>query len=75
MSFLAKVILEEPQDKLVIPRTSIRKLNNKTWAVVKGVEKEIQGQIVNEMDFEVTEGIEEGDPVATFFPDKNSMSD
>ena len=42
--------------------------NDKFWVYSSGKRTEVQGRTVNDFDFEITEGLAEGQTVSTYFP-------
>jgi hypothetical protein len=63
MSAIIKVTLEEPHKGLVIPRSSLI-YEKDSWFVVKESGKvAIKGRVINELEFEVTQGLNNGERV------------
>ena len=72
MSILLKIKLTKPHKGLVIPRSAVLSLDEKIWVISGGSKIEVEGRYVNEFDFEITSGLNEGDTISKFFPKDNS---
>ena len=72
MSVLLKIKLAKPHKGLVIPRSAVMSLDEKVWVISGGKRIEVEGRYVNEFDFEITSGLNEGDTISKFFPKDNS---
>lgn len=72
MSVIMKIKLAAPRRGLVVPRSAVVSADEKTWVFQNGDKVEVQGQYVNEFDFEVTSGLNEGENISKFFPKDNT---
>ena len=72
MSVNLKIRLKKSYQALVVPRSAINTVEDKFWVYSQGKKIEVQGKNVNEFDFQVNSGLEQGGKVLTFFPKDNS---
>ena len=71
MSVNLKIRLQKRYQGLVVPRSAIKTVEAKYWVYSQGKKVEVQGQYVNDFDFQVNSGLEQGGIVLTFFPKDN----
>ena len=72
MSVIMKIKLATPRRGLVVPRSAVVNEDDKLWVFQNGDKVEVQGQYVNEFEFEVTSGLDEGESISKFFPKDNT---
>ncbi|MCM8535674.1 MAG: HlyD family efflux transporter periplasmic adaptor subunit [Lentisphaeraceae bacterium] len=72
MSAILSIYLTKSYQALTLPRSAVAKIDSKFFVDVRGSLVEVSGRVLNEFDFEIKSGLEEGAKVTTVFPKDRS---
>ncbi|MCM8529854.1 MAG: hypothetical protein NE330_01730 [Lentisphaeraceae bacterium] len=72
MSAILSIYLTKSYKALTVPRSAVAQIESKYFVDIRGKLVEISGRVLNEFDFEIKSGLEEGAKVTTVFPKDRS---
>jgi multidrug resistance efflux pump len=70
MSLIAQIKVNSTHKGLVVPRSAVKTEDDKFWVYAGGRKTEVKGRTVNDFDFEITQGLNEGQEVTTYYPER-----